>query len=78
MHLFWVKNRYLLDTIYRETFQTKDVKNIYLQIFCLVSKEFVWGSCILFVEVKSRRSISHRRTVNPIVEYLIGKGAVEV
>jgi hypothetical protein len=36
MHLFWVKNIYLLDLIiYRETFLTKDVKNIYLRIFCL-------------------------------------------
>ncbi len=36
MHLFWVKNIYLLDPIiYRETFEVKDEQNIYLHIFCL-------------------------------------------
>jgi hypothetical protein len=47
MHLFWVKNRYLLDLIiYRETLQIKDVKNTSLHIFLLkvLLNEFVLGS----------------------------------
>jgi hypothetical protein len=54
MHLFGVKNIYLLDRIiYRETYYIKDVKTIYLYIFLLkvFLKEFARNLCILFVEL---------------------------